>query len=179
MIGPLAQSTTGPKGQATIQIQGCGTPGPLATIIKSGVKGVYEGGEDTKASWAWLLGFHKPCKMGLAAARMVERSLEEVEVDQRDRHGRTALMWAADTGQVEAAEALLALGADRRACDLQTGRRGARPVLKFGCEGCEDISLARGTACSSAIRRRCGLLMGQYGSKAGAGCNAHSTGACK
>ena len=53
---------------------------------------------------------------------MVERSLEEVEVDQRDRHGRTALMWAADTGQVEAAEALLALGADRRACDLQTGR---------------------------------------------------------
>ncbi len=64
---------------------------------------------------------------------MVERSLEEVEVDQRDRHGRTALMWAADTGQVEAAEALLALGADRRACDLQTGRCalrgrvGARP----------------------------------------------------
>ena len=56
--------------------------------------------------------------------RMVERSLEEVEVDQRDRHGRTALMWAADTGQVEAAEALLTLGADRRACDLQTGRCG-------------------------------------------------------
>ncbi len=57
---------------------------------------------------------------------MVERSLEEVEVDQRDRHGRTALMWAADTGQVEAAEALLALGADRRACDLQTGRCAPR-----------------------------------------------------
>jgi len=61
---------------------------------------------------------------------MVDRSLEEVEVDQRDRHGRTALMWAADTGQVEAAEALLALGADRRACDLQTGRCALRDCVR-------------------------------------------------
>ena len=105
---------------------------------------------------------------------MVERSLEEVEVDQRDRHGRTALMWAADTGQVESAEALLALGADRRACDLQTGRRGARLVWNIVAN--EGSMLARGTARSGAMRRHCGLLMGGYGVLAGAGCNAHSTG---
>ena len=48
--------------------------------------------------------------------------MEAVDLDARDRYGRTALMWAADIGSCPAAEVLLELGADRRAGDPLSGR---------------------------------------------------------
>ena len=57
----------------------------------------------------------------LHACSMVERSLD-FDINQRDRYGRTALLWAADMNLREAAETLIDLGADRRAADPVTSR---------------------------------------------------------
>ena len=60
---------------------------------------------------------------------MVERSLD-FDINQRDRYGRTALMWAAEMNHREAAETLIDLGADRRAADPLTSRcAGPRPQM--------------------------------------------------
>ena len=64
----------------------------------------------------------KPKGIKAHVHRLVERSMEAVDLDARDRYGRTALMWAADIGSCPAAEVLLELGADRRAGDPLSGR---------------------------------------------------------
>lgn len=53
--------------------------------------------------------------------RKVERTLD-IDVNQRDRFGRTALMWAAEQGHVAAIETLLDLGSDRTIRDPHTNR---------------------------------------------------------
>lgn len=57
---------------------------------------------------------------------MVERSLD-FDINQRDRYGRTALMWAAEMNHRDAAETLIDLGADRRAADPVTSRCAGPP----------------------------------------------------
>ena len=53
--------------------------------------------------------------------RKVERTLD-MDVNLRDKYGRTALMWAAEQGHVAAIETLLDLGADRTIRDSHTNR---------------------------------------------------------
>ena len=55
------------------------------------------------------------------ACRKVERTLD-IDVNLRDKFGRTALMWAAEQGHVAAIETLLDLGADRTIRDSHTNR---------------------------------------------------------
>ena len=55
------------------------------------------------------------------AYRKVERTLD-IDVNLRDKFGRTALMWAAEQGHVAAIETLLDLGADRTIRDSHTNR---------------------------------------------------------
>ena len=62
----------------------------------------------------------------LHTCSMVERSLD-FDINQRDRYGRTALMWAAEMNHREAAETLIDLGADRRAADPVTSRCAGLP----------------------------------------------------
>lgn len=53
--------------------------------------------------------------------RMVERNLD-FDIDQRDRYGRTALMWAAEMNHKDAVETLIDLGSDRKLVELAGGR---------------------------------------------------------
>lgn len=53
--------------------------------------------------------------------RMVERNLD-FDVDQRDRYGRTALMWAAEMNHKDTVETLIDLGSDRKLVEPQGGR---------------------------------------------------------
>ncbi|GFH25437.1 predicted protein [Haematococcus lacustris] len=57
--------------------------------------------------------------------RQVERNIE-YNINQRDKFQRTALHWAAECNQVEAAEALLDYGCDVTACECNGSTRGAR-----------------------------------------------------
>ena len=54
-------------------------------------------------------------------SRMVERNLD-FDIDQRDRYGRTALMWAAEMNHKDAVETLIDLGSDRKLVELAGGR---------------------------------------------------------
>eukprot|EP00891_Asterochloris_glomerata_P006362 jgi/Astpho2/6362/e_gw1.00091.64.1_t len=64
---------------------------------------------------------------------MVERSLD-FDINQRDRYGRTALMWAAEMNHRDAAETLIDLGADRRAADPVTSRTALHLAARAGAE---------------------------------------------
>ena len=46
----------------------------------------------------------------------------DFDVDQRDRYGRTALMWAAEMNHKDAVETLIDLGSNRKLVDPQGGR---------------------------------------------------------
>ena len=59
---------------------------------------------------------------------MVERNMD-FDVDQRDRYGRTALMWAAEMNHKDTVETLIDLGSDRKLVDPQGGRCGHTPCL--------------------------------------------------
>ncbi|KAK9864267.1 hypothetical protein WJX84_009264 [Apatococcus fuscideae] len=61
------------------------------------------------------LGMHKDI------AWKVERTLD-MDVNLRDKYGRTALMWAAEQGHVAAIETLLDLGSDRTIRDPHSNR---------------------------------------------------------
>ena len=53
--------------------------------------------------------------------RMVERTMD-FDINQRDRYGRTALMWAAEMNHKETVETLIDLGSDRKLVEPQGGR---------------------------------------------------------
>jgi len=53
--------------------------------------------------------------------RMVERTMD-FDINQRDRYGRTALMWAAELNHKETVETLIDLGSDRKLVEPQGGR---------------------------------------------------------
>ena len=53
----------------------------------------------------------------------------DFDVDQKDRYGRTALMWAAEMNHKETVETLIDLGSDRKLVDPQGGRCGHMPCL--------------------------------------------------
>ncbi|KAK9815857.1 hypothetical protein WJX72_010854 [[Myrmecia] bisecta] len=76
---------------------------------------------------------HEAAERGLHKdiIRMVERTLD-FEIDQRDRYGRTALMWAAEMGHIETAETLIDLNCDRKATDPQTGRNALHLAARAG-----------------------------------------------
>lgn len=46
----------------------------------------------------------------------------DFKVDQRDRYGRTALMWAAEMNHKDTVETLIDLGSDRKLVEPQGGR---------------------------------------------------------
>lgn len=46
----------------------------------------------------------------------------DFNVDQRDRYGRTALMWAAEMNHKDTVETLIDLGSDRKLTEPQGGR---------------------------------------------------------
>jgi len=52
---------------------------------------------------------------------MVERAMD-FDINQRDRYGRTALMWAAELNHKETVETLIDLGSDRKLVEPQGGR---------------------------------------------------------
>ena len=53
-----------------------------------------------------------------------------MDVNLRDKYGRTALMWAAEQGHVAAIETLLDLGADRTIRDSHTNRSADHKIHK-------------------------------------------------
>ena len=46
----------------------------------------------------------------------------DFDIDQRDRYGRTALMWAAEMNHKETVETLIDLGSDRKLVEPTGGR---------------------------------------------------------
>ena len=52
---------------------------------------------------------------------MVERTMD-FDINQKDRFGRTALMWAAEMNHKETVETLIDLGSDRKLVEPQGGR---------------------------------------------------------
>ena len=46
----------------------------------------------------------------------------DFDIDQRDRYGRSALMWAAEMNHKDAVETLIDLGSDRKLVEPQSGR---------------------------------------------------------
>ncbi|KAK9835913.1 hypothetical protein WJX74_010869 [Apatococcus lobatus] len=71
------------------------------------------------------LGMHKEI------AWKVERTLD-MDVNLRDKYGRTALMWAAEQGHVAVIETLLDLGADRTVRDSHTNRSALHLAARCG-----------------------------------------------
>ncbi|KAL6745127.1 ankyrin repeat-containing domain protein [Haematococcus lacustris] len=65
--------------------------------------------------------------------RQVERNIE-YNINQRDKFQRTALHWAAECNQVEAAEALLDYGCDVTACECN-GRTAVHLAAREGHAG--------------------------------------------
>lgn len=47
----------------------------------------------------------------------------DFDIDQRDRYGRTALMWASEMNHKETVETLIDLGSDRKLVEPQGGRQ--------------------------------------------------------
>ena len=74
-------------------------------------------------------------KCCMQTRRMVERTLD-FEIDQRDRYGRTALMWAAEMNHKETCETLIDLGSDRRQSEPHSGR-----YVEYTGEGLRAIVL--------------------------------------
>ena len=50
----------------------------------------------------------------------------DFDIDQRDRYGRTALMWAAEMNHKETVETLIDLGSDRKLVEPTGGRYGTK-----------------------------------------------------
>lgn len=46
----------------------------------------------------------------------------DFDINQRDRYGRTALMWASEMNHKETVETLIDLGSDRKLTEPQSGR---------------------------------------------------------
>ncbi|DBA82248.1 hypothetical protein WJX79_006826 [Trebouxia sp. C0005] len=64
-------------------------------------------------------------------ARMVERIMD-FDINQRDRFGRTALMWAAEMNHKETVETLIDLGSDRKLVEPQGGRSALHLAARAG-----------------------------------------------
>lgn len=64
--------------------------------------------------------------------RMVERTMD-FDINQKDRFGRTALMWAAEMNHKETVETLIDLGGDRKIVEPQGGRWVLWPIKHVMC----------------------------------------------
>lgn len=76
--------------------------------------------------------FHEAAERGNTKflIRTIERNIE-FDINQKDRHGRTALHWAAEMGQISAAEALLDYKIDLKATE-STGRTAIHLAARSG-----------------------------------------------
>lgn len=76
--------------------------------------------------------FHEAAEKGAIKflIRMIERNVD-FDINQRDRYNRTALHWAAEMGQLEAAETLLDFGIDALAAECY-GRTAVHLAARSG-----------------------------------------------
>ena len=73
------------------------------------------------------------------------------DIDATDTVGRTALMWAADCGQLDAVELLLRLGADVQLTEARTGRYLPLPgLLAWRVRHCPDVVHHHATVATSS-----------------------------
>lgn len=65
---------------------------------------------------------HEAAEAGDVRLMQLFARKRKFDIEERDRYGRTALMWACDSGMVDATEMLLRLGAKVEAIEPHTGR---------------------------------------------------------
>eukprot|EP00241_Pyramimonas_parkeae_P010295 CAMPEP_0114247158 /NCGR_PEP_ID=MMETSP0058-20121206/12871_1 /TAXON_ID=36894 /ORGANISM="Pyramimonas parkeae, CCMP726" /LENGTH=247 /DNA_ID=CAMNT_0001360441 /DNA_START=368 /DNA_END=1111 /DNA_ORIENTATION=+ len=79
---------------------------------------------------------HEAAEAGDVRLMQLFARKRKFDIEERDRYGRTALMWACDSGMVDATEMLLRLGAKVEAIEPHTGRSAMHWAARSGSGGC-------------------------------------------